>query len=82
MKIRTLFIVNSILATFFGLGFLLVPDFLFKLLGFSTAADGPLAMRFFGIAVLGVSSRNCLPSLHTNSNYSLTTQSTQLGSPI
>jgi hypothetical protein len=54
MKIRTLFIANSILATFFGLGFMLIPDYLFNLLGFSTAADGPLAMRFFGIAVFGI----------------------------
>jgi len=54
MKIRTLFSVNSILATFFGLGFMLIPDFLFNLLGFSTDADGPLAMRFFGIMVFGV----------------------------
>ena len=54
MKIRPIFIVNSIIATVFGLGFMFIPDFLWSLLGFSTEADGPLAMRFFGIMVLGV----------------------------
>ena len=54
MKIRTLFTINSILAAIFGLGFMLAPDFLYNLLGFSTAADGPLAMRFFGIMVFGI----------------------------
>ncbi len=54
MKIRPIFIVNSIVATVFGLGFMFIPGFIFGLLGFSTEADGPLAMRFFGIMVLGV----------------------------
>jgi len=55
MKLRNLFIVNAILAALFGVGFMVVPSFLFNLLGFSIEADGPLAMRYMGIMVFGVS---------------------------
>jgi hypothetical protein len=54
MKIRPLFIVTSILATLFGLGFMFIPGFLTNLINFGIGGDGPLAMRFFGIMVLGV----------------------------
>ena len=55
IKVKYFFIINSILALFFGLGFLIVPDFLMPLFGFSVANDGPLAFRFFGVYVLGTS---------------------------
>lgn len=54
MKIRPFFIVTSILATLFGLGFMFIPGFLTNLINFGIEGDGPLAMRFFGIMVLGV----------------------------
>lgn len=55
IKIKYFFIVNSILALIFGLGFLFIPDFLMPLFGFSVAGDGPLGFRFFGALVLGIS---------------------------
>jgi hypothetical protein len=54
MKIRPYFIVTSILATLFGLGFMFMPGFLTDMINFGTEGDGPLAMRFFGIMVLGL----------------------------
>lgn len=55
IKVKYFFIVNSILTLFFGLGFLIIPDFLMPLFGFSVAGDGPLAFRFFGALILGIS---------------------------
>lgn len=52
IEIKYFFIVNSILALFFGLGFLILPDFLMPLFGFP---DGPLGFRFFGAVILGTS---------------------------
>jgi len=54
-KLKYVFIVNAILALIFGLGFLIIPDILMPLFGFSVANDGPLAFRFFGVYVLGTS---------------------------
>ena len=55
IKVMYFFILNSILALIFGLGFLIVPDLLMPLFGFSTANDGPVAFRFFGAYLLGTS---------------------------
>jgi len=55
IKVKYFFLVNSILALFFGLGFLIVPALLMPLFGFSIASDGPLAFRFFGAVLLGTS---------------------------
>lgn len=51
IKVKYFFIINSILALFFGLGFLIVPDLLIPLFGFP---DDPLGFRFFGALVLGI----------------------------
>ena len=54
-KVKYVFIVNSILTLIFGLGFLIIPDILMPLFGFSILNDGPLAFRFFGSVVIGLS---------------------------
>ncbi|MFW9829977.1 MAG: hypothetical protein ACFFEY_20575 [Candidatus Thorarchaeota archaeon] len=55
LKAQYVFIINSIIAILFGLGFMFIPDMLMTLIGFSNAADGPTAFRFFGITVFGAS---------------------------
>jgi len=55
MKVKPVFVVNSILAFLFGIGFMVIPAFLLNMIGFSIDADGPLLMRFFGILIFGIS---------------------------
>lgn len=55
IKAMYIFILNSILALIFGIGFLIFPELLMPLFGFSIANDGPTAFRFFGAYLLGTS---------------------------
>ncbi len=54
-KVKYIFIFNAVLALFFGLGFMFIPEILMTMIGFSDEADGPTAFRFFGILVFGIS---------------------------
>ncbi len=54
MKVKTVLLINSIIAFLFGIGFIIMPVFLCDMLNFATNGDGPLAMRFAGILVLGI----------------------------
>ena len=53
-NVNTMFFINGILALGFGLLIMFLPEILMEMIGFSTDADGPLSMRFFGILVFGV----------------------------
>ena len=53
LQAKYVFIFNFIIAIFFGLGFMFIPDILMTMIGFSGIADGPNAFRFFGIVVFG-----------------------------
>ena len=55
MKIKTVFLITSILSFLFGLGFLITPGFFCRMLDFAQEGDGPVAMRFAGILILGIS---------------------------
>jgi len=55
MKVRSILLINSVLGFVFGIGFIVLPDFICKLLNFAVVGDGPLAMRFGGIMIFGVS---------------------------
>ena len=54
LNLKYIFLVNAILAVLFGLGFMILPKPIMTMIGFSDGADGPTAMRFFGILVFGV----------------------------
>ncbi len=54
LNVNNLFLVNGVLASGFGIVIMFFPEFLMEMIGFSTAADGPLSFRFFGIAVFGM----------------------------
>ena len=53
IELKHIFMLNS-LALLFGIGFMIIPDMLMDMLSLSDVADGPLAMRFFGILVFGI----------------------------
>jgi len=47
IELKHIFIFQTIAASLFGLGFMIMPAFIMTLLGLSVEADGPLSMRFF-----------------------------------
>ena len=53
IELKHIFIFQTIAASFFGLGFMILPAFIMTLLGLSVEADGPTSMRFFGIMITG-----------------------------
>ena len=53
IELKHIFIIQTIAASFFGLGFMIFPAFMMTLLGLSVEADGPTSMRFFGIMITG-----------------------------
>ena len=53
IELKQIFMLNSV-AVLIGLGFMIIPDLLMDMLSLSDAADGPLAMRFFGILLFGI----------------------------
>lgn len=55
MNIKTVLLINSIIALLFGIGFITMPVLFCNMLDFATNGDGPLAMRFAGILVFGLS---------------------------
>jgi hypothetical protein len=53
MKLKTLFLANTIIATLFGLAFLFHPSGLMSLYGVSLGIGAVLIARLFGAALLG-----------------------------
>ena len=53
-KLKYVLIFNSIIAFANGLGFLIAPAFFLVQMGFSDAADGPTAVRFFATVIFGM----------------------------
>ena len=52
LQAKYVFIIHSIMAIFFGLGFLLAPDMIFDLIGYSTLGVDPCMGQIFGSAIL------------------------------
>ena len=52
LQAKYVFIFHSIMAFFFGLGFLFAPDMIFDLIGYSTLGVGPYMGQIFGSAIL------------------------------
>src|SRR5574342_1196932 len=52
MKIRNLFLLNTVVALIFALGFLLIPGVLLNLFGFVNNAGAKLLGRFIGVELL------------------------------
>ncbi len=78
-KIKHLFMINTIIAFVFGLGFLFMPDLLATMLGFSDQADGPTVFRFFGGSIIGV---GILTFLVRNEEFSHATKSVAISQSI
>ena len=55
LKLKYVFIVQSVIALLFGLGFMIIPNILLNSMGLPTPADIGEPIRFFGAMVFGLS---------------------------
>ena len=53
MKLSTLLLINAIVASLFGLGFVLIPDMVLSLYGVTLSVNGIYISRLLGAAFLG-----------------------------
>lgn len=54
MKIKTLFIINAVIAVIYGICFLLIPSRVLALYGLAAGPAEALLGQFFGVALLGI----------------------------
>ena len=55
MKLKSIFTVNAILSFCFGVGFMIIPGFVLKVIGMETDPEGLYLTRFLGIMIFGLS---------------------------
>ena len=60
MKLKTLLIINTVVATLFGLAFLIVPQQLMAQYGTTLSEGGTVIARLFGASLLGFGIVSCM----------------------
>lgn len=69
LQAKYVFSIHSIMAFMFGYGFLIAPDMIFYLIGYSTLGVGPYMGQIFGSAVLILGIQTALISDQPHSDF-------------